>query len=175
LTVEAVLVLVVVAATWAVVEYRVDWAVVPVSILFGWLTFTLPIAFLYLVGHPPVMTLAPLFPSAESRAFRRELKFRQVLSDDEFHSRFFADGDVPKEVSAGVRRGLLYFDRLADRAVPADNLQFLDDELDLGDVLHRVGKLFGVNFTKADYPKVDGTLDNLIRLVHAKLLEQHTS
>jgi hypothetical protein len=59
--------------------------------------------------------------------------------------------------------------------VPADNLQLLDDELDLGDVLHRAGKHFGVKFTKADYPKVDGTLDNLIRLVHAKLVEQHTS
>jgi hypothetical protein len=171
LTVEAVLV----AATWAMFECRAEWALFPVSILFGWLAFTLPIAFLYLVGRPPVMTVAPLFPSAESRAFRRELKSRQVLSDDEFHSRFYADGDVAKEVSDGVRSSLLYFDCLTDRAVPVDNLQLLDDELDLGDVLHRADKHFGVKFTKADYPKVDGTLDNLIRLVHAKLVEQHTS
>jgi hypothetical protein len=39
----------------------------------------------------------------------------------------------------------------------------------LAAVLHRVGKDFGVRFTKADYPAVDGTLGNLIRVIHARL------
>jgi hypothetical protein len=171
LAVEGALLLVAFASTWAAFVVRPGgWVVWPLSVLWTWLVYTLPIAALYLLGRPPVMTLAPLIPSAQSRAFRRELKGRQALSADEFYARFYEGSGVPRDVAVGVRRSLGGFEWLADRRLaPSDYLPWLDDDLDLADVLYRLGREFGVRFTGADYPAVDGTLDNLVRLVHARL------
>jgi hypothetical protein len=60
---------------------------------------------------------------------------------------------------------------MADRLVPTDFLPSLDDELDYGDVLDCVGEEFGVTFREVDYAAVDGTLDNLIWLIHGRVSE----
>jgi hypothetical protein len=91
------------------------------------------------------------------------------LTDGEFYGRFYAGSGVPREVVARVRGSLEGFEWLADRLVPSDYLPWLDDDLDLADVLYRLGREFGVRFTKVDYPALDGTVDNLIRLIHARL------
>jgi hypothetical protein len=57
---------------------------VPIAVLLIWHIVAIPIGFLYLIGKPVVMTLAPLVPSAESRAFRRQLCGRPALSSEEF-------------------------------------------------------------------------------------------
>jgi hypothetical protein len=169
LAVEGVLLLLAVGVTWAISACPLAlWVAVPISLLWVWLVYTLPVAALYLVGRPPVMTLAPLLPSAESRAFRRELRGRPVFSDDEFYARFYAGSGIPRDVPARLRRVLVEFLPLSERAVPNDRLWLLDDELDFADVLHRVGQEFGLRFTRADYPEVDGTLANLVQLVHAR-------
>jgi hypothetical protein len=143
------------------------------TIVFGilnvWLINALIVCFLYLIGHPPVMTLSPLIPSVWTRAYRRELRGRPDLDDDEFYALYYAKSDVPPDVVAQVRDCVAEFDPLAKRAAPSDNLQLLEDELDLADLLHAVGTEFGVKFTRRDYPLVDGTLDNLIRLVTDRL------
>jgi hypothetical protein len=169
LAVEGVLLLLAVGVTWAISPCPVaPWVAVPISLLWVWLVYTLPVTVLYLVGRPPVMTLAPLWPSAESRAFRRELRSRAALSDDEFYARFYAGSGVPRDVPARLRHVLVEFDPLSERAVPHDRLWLLNDELDFADVLHRAGQEFGVRFTRADYPAVDGTLASLVQLVHAR-------
>jgi hypothetical protein len=166
---EGILLAVAIAATWVAVSIRpAAWFPVPVGILWTWLVCTLPIAILYLLGCPPVITLSPLIPSAATRAFRKELKRRPSLSDSEFHARFYAGSGIAADIPARVRRCLAEFDPLAERAIPADCLLLLDDDLDYADVLHRVGEEFGVGITEADYAAVDGTLDNLVRLVHAR-------
>jgi hypothetical protein len=169
LAVEGVLLLLALGMTWAVFAFRLaPWVVVLIGLLGVWLGYTLPVAFLYLIGHPPVITLAPLLPSAESRAFRRELRGRPVLSDGEFYARFCEGSGIPGDIPARLRRVFVEIDPLSERAVPNDRLWLLDDELDFADVLDRVGQEFGVRFTRADYPTVDGTLGNLVQLVHAR-------
>lgn len=173
LAVEGILLLVAIATTWAAVTFHFPkWAAFAVSLLWSWLLCTLPICFLYLIGYPPVITLSPLIPSAEMRAFRRQLKGRPALSDDEFYGLFYAESGIRQDILDRIRRCLLEFDSLTQRAVPTDFLPFLDDELDYADVLYRVGEEFGVRFTKVDFSDVDGTLDNLVQLVHARLGER---
>lgn len=166
--IEVSLMIATIAGTWAAAHFDARWTVIPFTALWTWLGLTLPIVFLYLIGRPPVMTLPP---SRESRAFRRALNARPIISDDEFHSRYYADSAISQEVCAAVRRCVLCFDGMGDRIVPADDVQLLNDELDLGWVLECVAKHFGVQFTRADYRAVDGTLDNLIQLVHTKVAE----
>jgi hypothetical protein len=168
LAIEALLVLVASASTWAVLAFRLAAAWWFVSLLWVWLVFSLPVAFLRLIGRPPVMSLSPLVSSPEVRAFRRELQARPALSDAEFHARFYAGSGTPRDIPARVRRCLSEFDRLADRVVPDDLLLF-NDELDFTHVLDRVGGEFGVRFTAQDYALADGTLDNLVRMIHARL------
>jgi hypothetical protein len=91
------------------------------------------------------------------------------LSDDEFYYRFYDRSGLPKDIPARIRRCLSHVEALADRFVPCDHLELMDDELDLVFVLEAVGEEFGVRFTKEDYPLVDGTLDNLVQLVYTRL------
>jgi hypothetical protein len=168
LSAEALFLLLSVALIWAGPP---RWLLIPVSVLGTWLVFTLPICLLYLIGRPPVITLSPLIPSAECRAFRRELKARPRLSDEEFYAQFYAGSGIPKDIPARVRRYLAEINVLADRAVPADNLSLLDDELDLSDILLELQEEFGVRFREVDYAAVDGTLNNLIWLISGRLGE----
>jgi hypothetical protein len=89
--------------------------------------------------------------------------------NNEFYARFYQGSDIPRDIPVRVRDRLLELDGLADRLVPTDCLPLLVEELDYADVLRWVGREFEVRFTRADYPAVDGTLDNLIRLVHVRL------
>jgi hypothetical protein len=68
-----------------------------------------------------------------------------------------------------VRRALDSVDSLFKGAIPVDHLYQLYDELDFGDVLQEVEQEFKIRFTEADRTTVDGTLDNLIRLVHRRM------
>ena len=169
LAVEGVLLLTAIVGLWTAGTLGIP-ATWLLGILWTWLAFTLPIGVLYLIGHLPVMTLSPLLPSAESRAFRQELKCRPAWTDEEFYDRFYAGSGIPRDIPARIRRCLMEFDRLAERVVPTDRLPLLPiiEELDYADVLESVGEELGVALAEADYPAVDGTLDNLIRLVHAR-------
>jgi hypothetical protein len=165
LAIEGMLVLFAGAMIWVSLALRIIWLGYVCVPLIAWLIVTLPIAFLYLIGHPPVMSLAPLIPSAESRAFRKEVRARPILEDDEFYARFYGDSGVSPDIVAKVRKCVTEWVPLAERAIPTDNLGLLDDELDFVDVLHWIGNEFDIRFTRADYPLLDGTLGSLIRLV----------
>jgi hypothetical protein len=149
------------------------WMGVLISILWMWHIVAIPICFFYLIGKPIQITLVPLVDSPESKAFRTKLRERAALSDPEFHARFYADSGIPGAVSAGVRRALRALHPLFERAIPTDRLYFLHDELDFDrDVLESTEREFKIRFSKADRETVDGTLDNLVRLVHRRLTSE---
>src|SRR5689334_9121299 len=81
LAVEGILLLAFVAGLWRLLTSPVliTWAAWALGGLGAWLFFTLPICLLYLIGRPPVMSLSPLVPSPESRAFRKLLRERPAL------------------------------------------------------------------------------------------------
>ena len=131
--------------------------------------FSLPVAVLYLLGRPPVMSLSPLWPSPQERAYRREVGARPVLTDEEFYARFYKGSGLPPDIPTKVRRCLADLDMLIERAYPADVIASAYDDLDFYDVLFRIERQFGIRFTEEDYPQFTGTLGNLIDRVHDRL------
>jgi hypothetical protein len=133
------------------------------------LLFDLPICFLILIGHPPVMTLSPLLPSGEERACRRQVRERPLLTDDAFYERFYANTGVSKEIVSRLRR--LYAEQLPvpmEKVWPADKATDVDWELDFADVLGMVESEFGICFTKEDLADLNGSFDSLVRSVAKK-------
>jgi hypothetical protein len=143
----------------------VPWIGLPLTVVVMWHIVAIPICCFYLCGNPIVMTLVPLIDSAESRAYRAELRQRPALDDHAFYELFDKDSGVPCEVVAGVRRALCLFDDRFERSIPSDFLYHLEDEMDFGDLLYEVENEFRIRFTKPDCEKLDGTLENLVRLV----------
>lgn len=127
MAVEAVLVLVTVAALAALIashEFVGKEAAMlvagPLSLLCMWHVFAVPIIVMYLAGNPVVMTLSPLVPSVESRAFVRRLRERPALSDDDFYARYYEESGISKDIPVRLRRCLrLKIDPLLERAGPA--------------------------------------------------------
>jgi hypothetical protein len=143
---------------------------VVLPVLSLWHVVALPICFMYLIGKPIIMTLSPLIASAESRAFRKQLRERPTLADEEFYSRYYEGSNIPRDIPARLRRSLGVIDPLIDRVTPFDFLYLLDDELDFNDVICLTEREFGVRFTKMENESIDGTLDNLIRLIHMRII-----
>lgn len=156
--------------TWAAITSGTA-GIISIVLAIGWmwLIITLPICCCYLLGHPVAITLSPLVPSVESRAFWRVLQDRTAMTHEEFYVLFYADSAIPMATIVRVRNRLVEFHPIADRLVPADNLSLLDDELDLAEVLRWMQKEFHIRFSRSDYTCFDGTLDSLIRLTHDKL------
>jgi hypothetical protein len=145
------------------------WVVWPLIVLCIWHVCAFPICFLYFIGKPVAMTLAPLIPSAESRAYIRRLKERPTLSDKDFHARFYEDSGIPQHILARIRKSLRRIDSLYDRALPTDHLYLLDDDVDFADVLRVIEREFHIGLVQSARNEIDGTLDNLVRLVHVRL------
>jgi hypothetical protein len=133
-----------------------------------WLFFSLPICFLYLIGRPPIITLAPLLPSADSRAFKRALRARPEFRDDEFYARFYHGTGVPKDIPIRLRRSLLSISPILQHVYPADYLLTIEDELDVVDLVRLIEDEFGVRFSIADVRRSEGTFDGFVRVLQAK-------
>ena len=118
------------------------------------------------------MTLSPLIPSGESRAFCRELRQRPTLDDEDFYRQFYENSGIPKEVLVRLRRRISHIDALIDRIIPSDPIYLLDDELDFADIMWLAEKEFGIRFSETDYKQIDGTFGNLIRLVQMKAVSE---
>jgi hypothetical protein len=174
LVVESVLLAVLVVGVWSTLR----WPVYPqvqallIGVLGSWLCFSLPVAVLYLLGRPPEMTLTPFWPSPQEQAYRQEVGGRPVLTDEEFYTRFYEGSGIPREIPTGIRRCLANMGLFIDRAYPDDMIGYAFDDLDYADVLKRVGREFGIRFTKQEYPLFTGTLENLIEQVHRRLNER---
>lgn len=128
--------------------------------------FSLPVAVLYLLGKPPVMTLE-VDDSPGARAMARDLRGRTPLSDDEFFSRFFDGCGISKDTITRIRHVLRKdIDSVADRLVPTDFLPLIWEWLDFGDMFYALGREFGVTLMRGSF---NGTLDSLIRLVQSEI------
>jgi len=172
---EAVL-LVITAMVFFAIGYAAvgPWMAWPFALLMAWHIVVIPICVMYLIGRPVVMSLSPLIPSAESRAFRKRLAQQPSLSDTEFYRRFYAESGISGDFVARLRRCLYSLDPLIERATPDDNLSLLDDELDFVWVLELVEEEFGVKFVKeTDYKILDGTLGNLLHITYSKINERN--
>ena len=145
------------------------WMALVIAIMATWLIFSLPVAVnvvLYLLDRVQGVYLSPLIPSAESRAFRRVLKERPVLSDADFFAQYYAESGVPEEIPIRIRKICAGYDSLLLRLQPTDDLQLWDDEFDLYYLVKDARKAFGIRFESEQIRQIDGTFDNFVRLVH---------
>lgn len=150
------------------------WAIYPLIIVGACLSFTLPTCVLYLIDGPLVMSLAPLIPSPESSAYRQVLLKRNALTDDQFYARFYDGSGIPFDTVTRLRHCLFVLDPLFDRIFPCDYFAILDDELDFATVLYLACQEFQIHFNPVDHDSVDGTFDNLVRLLHMKISPRTT-
>ena len=111
----------------------------------------------------------------DDRALDRIFAGRALLTDDDFYQRYFADGDVSKEVAVGIRAAFIEHVPLdMRRLAPDDNfgreLQFVWSHDSLGDVelILDVEKRFGISVDEAE-AKETLTMGDLIRLVDLKV------
>jgi hypothetical protein len=99
-------------------------------------------------GKLPDMSLTPLFPSRKEREFRRALRQRPKLNDDEFYEAFYASSGIARHLPIQLRKSLerefgVNFGALR----PADNLIYACEEVDFADVRDRIKLDFGVDLT----------------------------
>ncbi len=143
------------------------------AILGPLLAFSLPVAVLYLIGTPPVMTLDP-DSSPEARAMESDAGHRVPLSDDEFYTRFYDGSGVARDTIVRIRDRLRKrIDPVSDRLVPTDYLPLLWGWLDFGDLFYVLERDFGA--TLPNDATFNGTLDSLIRLVQSAIEAAHTT
>ena len=139
-----------------------------VGILGAILIFDLPVCILIVIGRPPVMSLAPLLPSAEERRFRRVVRERPLLSDDEFSDRFYRDSGILPNIPIRLRK--IYAAELGmDRVWPEDKATDFDGELDFADLLDAIADEFGVPFTDHEIGQMDGSFDSIVKCLVEKL------
>jgi acyl carrier protein len=111
----------------------------------------------------------------DDRALDRIFAGRALLSDDEFHRRYFTGDSVAKEVAIGIRAAFIEHIPLDMRwLAPDDNfgreLQFvwLHDSLADVELILDVEKRFGISINGAE-AKSTLTMGDLIRLVDSKV------
>jgi hypothetical protein len=171
--VEAALLALTAAACYSIPLAKGTWAQSPliwfIVALSDWHIVVIPICFFYLIGNPVVMTLAPLIPSAESRAFWRQMRERPALCDDEFVAHYYESSGIPKETIARVRHALRNLYTMIDRTIPTDRVWLLDEDCDFAWFLEALEQEFVTRFTAADHARIDGTLGNLIVLTHERI------
>ena len=135
------------------------------------LVFDLPVCVFVLVqwlatGEPPELSLSPLISSREEREFRRNLRERPKLSDDEFYARFYADSFIPKQLAVQLRALLAtQFGLDLGRLHPLDNLIYADVELDWAFLMDEINEEFDIVVPDEIIGKLDGTFDSLLRCI----------
>jgi hypothetical protein len=140
-----------------------------VSLLGVWLVFTLPIAVLYVIGHPPTISLAPLVSSPETKANWERIISRPLLDDDAYFQQYYASSgirpDIPIRLRAVCAREL--GDELR-RIAPTDSL-IIDDELDLLEFMYEVQDEFRFTASLAEMKDLDDSFDSIVRFVNRKI------
>jgi acyl carrier protein len=130
-----------------------------------WLCFTLPIAFLYLIGKPPVMSLSPLIPSREARAYGRELWSRAEIDEDAFFESSYSHTSIPRDIPIRIRRLCMeHLDPLYSRVQPADRFWLLVEDIDLADFVRILEREFGITLDRERCATID-TFDSLVQFV----------
>jgi hypothetical protein len=126
-------------------------------------------------GHPPDMSLAPLIPSREQRAFHQVLRQRPKLDDHQFYDVFYANSAIPKQLPVRLRKSLeTVFGRSFAALHPTDNLLHADEEVDWADVFDQIHRDFGVDISSQITEESHCTFDSLLRTI-TKVLDKTSS
>ncbi len=127
-----------------------------------WHIVAISVCVLYLIGKPVALTLPPLIPRADTRALVRRTSDRSPTQVADYCRKRCSQTGISLDIPDRVRNVLKAMCcPYADRIMPLDRVYLLDGDIDLTDVLFVLGKEFGTRFSKDDYPRVDGTFDNL--------------
>jgi hypothetical protein len=173
LTMELFLLVVFVGFTVCYIRSQSVIAICVFTALAMWLIVTLPIAFLFLIGKPPVITLAPLVDSAETRAYKRELKQRVPMDDAAFCDQFYPEDFCSQEIAVRLRRlcaNVVY--PLLAKVLPHDLFYLACEELDLADLIFEIQLEFGLVFALEDVEQIGGSFDWLVGVVKKTVAKQ---
>jgi hypothetical protein len=135
------------------------------------LAFDLPVCLWIVIhslatGEPPELSLSPLIPTKEEREFRRALRERPKLNDDDFYDAFYADSNTPRQLTVQLRTLLENAFGLDFAALhPTDNLIDADVELDWADIVFRIDRELNVAVPHDFIRDFDGTFDSLLRRI----------
>ncbi len=115
-------------------------------------------------GVPPDLLSELMMTTAEEREFHRNLRNRPQLNENDFFETFYKHSGVPQDVVARLQR-LLEDITGYDLAGlhPADNLAYLDGEMDFADVFRRVERDFGIKLDWDEFRRMEVTFDSLLR------------
>lgn len=151
----------------------------PTAIFGGILIFDLIVCLFVLVewlwtGEPPELSLSPLIRTREEREFRRDLRERRQLNDEQFYDVFYAHWGIPPHVPGQLRQELeagMGFNFAG--LWPCDNLVEADGEPDWADVFYRMERVFKVPIPRERWGEFDGTFDSLLKLIVARTDQTH--
>ena len=139
-----------------------EWAIV-LTACWLWLILVISYYTAKMAGFKYILSLSPLICSLESRQFVKQLRSRNVITDQKFIEMHY--GSITSHhfsTIVYIRSYLRTRFSLADRIIPTDNLEFLDDEFDLGELLRSVSRHLGLSYVRSNYINFDGTLGSLI-------------
>lgn len=135
------------------------------------LVFDIPVCVMVLfqwasAGEPPGLSFSPLIPTYEQREYRRILRDRPKLNDDEFYNTFYAESGIPKQLTVQLRRSLEDCYGLDSAGLhPRDNLIYADDEIDFHDVIIRIKREYEIEIPDRRMSKAEATYDFLLQCI----------
>ena len=120
-----------------------------------------------LIAMIVVMSISTGFSFWQERKFRRELRARIPLDDDQFSFQFYADTDVPADIVRRLRPIYCrFFDIEPAKLRPLDRPPEMDD-LDTVDLIRNIEAEFSLVISTGDAERIDGSFDSIARYLVA--------
>ena len=171
---------IVAALIWFLAPFRNDGIAIAFAVAGVFVVYGIPVCLFVIVkwllyGEPPELSLFPLLSSRQERKFRRKLRARPRLTDDEFYDAFYAGSRIPKQLPVQLRTWLqeeigINFAGLQ----PTDNLSSACGDLDWADIFDSINDDFGVAICLESIDQFDGTFDSLLKLMIASTPQAHS-
>jgi len=147
-----------------------DVTAISIGILGALLVFDLPICAYVLIkwlasGVPPDLVCELMMTTPEERQLHRNLRNRPNLDDDAFYETFYKESGISKDLVGQLRQTLedvTGYDLAGLH--PADNLAFIDGEMDFADVLHRIERDLKTKLDWDEFRQSEVTFDFLLRI-----------
>lgn len=159
------------AILWFLTPLPEEYNAIVIGIFGAILVFDIPVCVTVLIqwvstGEPPELSLSPLIPTYEQREYRRVLRDRPKLNDDEFYNTFYADSGIPKQLAVQLRMSLEHCYGLDFGGLhPRDNLIYADDEIDFHDVIIRIKREYEIEIPNRRMSKAEATYDFLLQCI----------
>lgn len=155
---------------WFGRPFSKDMTGVTIGTLGALLVFDVPICAYVLIkwlgsGIAPDLVCELMMTTPEERELHRNLRNRQKLDDDAFYETFYKESGVPKHLVVQLRwiLGDVTGYDLAGLH-PADNLAYIDSEMDFADVLYRLERDFNTKLDWDELRRSEVTFDFLLQM-----------